>query len=267
VRARRHLTKSLLRVFTTLDRYLIPPVTSKDGYYGSYLANSLWRSARQIIRSAASLTLVGYSLPLEDRVTSQLIAEVERSAPVEVVDVNPGSVEMADGVLGRLAVLGLTANAAASGYSCIPDFVEGKLSEAIAALPSKGSLDLATNQNIDVVAAIPNKPGRQPSVSLVALVRNPTLGVIEGHGMATPYYDASMPLWESVQNNMPRGFRAVEDFVRLQQFRDAIDGGKPFYFQHPYTGETLVAIDAELLKAGRWETVKIKWAPVGPPQS
>jgi hypothetical protein len=249
---------------TTLDRYLIPPVTSKDGYYGSYLANSLWRSARQIIRTATSLTLVGYSLPLEDRVTSQLVAEVEPSAAIEVVDRNPGSAEASDGVVRRLAVLGLSASAAASGENCVPNFVNSRLRDAVTALPRKGFLSSAAHQNMDVVAAIPNKPGSETPVSLVALVRNPILGVIEGHTIATPYYDASMPLWESVWNNMPHGYRVVDDFVRLQQFRDAIDGGEPFYFQHPGTGEKLVAIDAELFKAGRWETIKIKWAPAGP---
>ena len=72
---------------TTLDRYLIPPVTSKDGYYGSYLASTLWRSAHAIIARATSLTLIGYSLPTGDRVAGELVSACDPACLIWLITV------------------------------------------------------------------------------------------------------------------------------------------------------------------------------------
>lgn len=247
---------------TTLDRYLIPPVTSKDGYYGSYLANTLWRSARAIVASASSLTLVGYSIPLEDRVASQLVAEAGPDANIRVVDRAPGSTEPREGILGRLASLGMKAEVTASGQYCVSDFVSGKVSAAIDALPYAIAFDQLENQSADVVVAIAKGWGSPFPASLFVLVWNENEKSFDAHSVDRSYmHGSSMPYSESVHNSMPPGMRRSEDFVTSARLRQLITDGQSFEFKHPHTGERLVGIGAERIKIERWELLQVKWAP------
>lgn len=250
---------------TTLDRYLIPPVTSKDGYYGSYLANSLWRSARALVASAASLTLVGYSLPLEDRVASQLIAEVGRSATIRVVDREPGQADSYDGILGRLASLGIEAEADTRGQSCVQDFVSAKLSAAIAAVDGAPAFDELEASSSDVVVAIANTwPSPHPA-SYFVLLWNEEDQSFDAYPVHPSYMAGSvMPYRESILNAMPPGMHQLGDFVTAARLRELIADARPFLFKHPNSGERLVAIGADRIKIERWELLQLKWAPAGP---
>ncbi len=249
---------------TKLDRYLIPPVTSKDGYYGSYLANTLWRSARAIVETASSLTLVGYSLPLEDRVASQLIAEVGPTITDGVVDQSPGSTEPREGVLGRLATLGLKAEVTVSGHQSLPDFVSNKIKEATEALPRSIAFDQIERQSADVVVAIAKKWGSPNPASLCVLVWDNAEKIFAAYPVDRSYMTgSSMPYRSSIHNSMPLGAREIEDFVTADRLRQIIAGGQPFVFRHPNSQELLVGIGAERIKIERWEFLQIKWAPAG----
>lgn len=247
---------------TTLDRYLIPPITAKDGYYGSYLSNTLWRMARSHISSAESLTLIGYSLPPEDRVASQLIAQVPKNAPVAVVDRDPGEQTPPRSILGNLSSLGITATAAAAGEDSVATFVSDKLKVAIDALPASPAFDQLENTDVDVVVAISKGWGIRDIDGLFVLVWNEETRSFQAHEI--PYgflHGADKPYRESVLNTMPPGHRRLEDFVIASRFREIIDDHVPFTFQDPHSGETLVAIGATRLKIERWEVLQIKWAP------
>lgn len=246
---------------TNLDRYLIPPVTSKDGYYSSYLANTLWRKARSFVASASALTLVGYSLPPEDRVASQLVAQAPADIPVAVVDLYPGSDTQPASVLGNLARLGMTASTAASGPECVPEFAARKLQAAIEELPNAPQLDIV-RPSADVVVAISKGWSGSGSGSLYALVWNEDDQCFDAHGVPSgAMRGSSSPYRESILNAMPRGFRKLDDFLTAGRLMKHIDGGKPFTFRHPHTGRSALGISLQRRKIERWEILEMQWAP------
>ena len=247
---------------TTLDRYLIPPITTKDGYYGSYLANSLWRMARSHISSAESLTLIGYSLPLEDRVTGQLIAQVPSDAPVAVVDWDPGEQSPPRSVLGNLSKLGVSATAAASGPESVEAFVADKLRSTIEALPQSPAFMQLNRATADVVVAISKGWGGTGLEGLFVLAWNDAEQTFQAHEVEYRYLHGSeMPYRESVLNSMPQGHRKLEDFVTASRLHELINDHSPFTFQSPHSDEKLVAIGAERRQIERWEVLEVKWAP------
>lgn len=247
---------------TTLDRYLIPPVTNKDGYYGSYLANSLWRSARELVASAASLTLIGYSLPLEDRVASQLIAVVGKGAFILVVDREPETIDPRGGILGRLASLGIKAESVASGKACVPEFVAAKLGATVAAFSNAPAFDELENTSVDVVVAIADTwPSPNPPKWFV-LIWNEEGQSFDAYPVHRSFMAGSvMPYRESILNAMPPGMRQLGDFVTAARLRELTADGRPFVFKQPSSGERLVAIGADRIKIERWELLQVKWAP------
>jgi hypothetical protein len=256
------VTESDFSGATTLDRYLIPPITAKDGYYGSYLANTLWRMARSHISSAGTLTLIGYSLPPEDRVASQLIAQVPEGAPVAVVDRDPGEQMPPRSILGNLSNLGISATAAAAGEDSVSTFVSDKLRAAIEKLRESPAFDDLGNASADVVVAISNGWGDQGSNHLFVLAWSEETHTFDAHEITYGFlHGANMPYRESVLNAMPRGYRKLEDFVTASRLRELIADRVPFTFQHPHSGEALVAIGATRLKIERWEVLDVKWAP------
>lgn len=244
---------------TNLDRYLIPPVTSKDGYYGSYLANTLWRKARSLVASASALTLVGYSLPPEDRVASQLIAQAPGDIAVSVVDRDSGSISPPTLVLGNLARLGITAATAASGPECVPEFVASKLAAAFEELPN-ASVFGAVNASADVVVAI--SKGWSGSGSLYVLAWNAREQCFEAHSVDSNFMrGSSAPYREIVLSSMPSGYRRLEDFVTAERLMKHIARGEPFTFKHPHSGRLAVGIGAERLAVERLELLELRWAP------
>lgn len=247
---------------TTLDRYLIPPITSKDGYYGSYLANALWRTAGSRISSAESLALIGYSLPPEDRVACQLIAQVPKDAPVSVIDRAPGDQANPRSLLGNLSSLGISAGEAATGEDCVASFVSDKLRAAIEKMPESPAFDQLENSDADVVVAVSGGWGTHDSNNLFVLAWNDEASVFESHAVGYSYMQGSDTHYrESVLNEMPRGFRKLEDFVTASWLHEYVGDCSPFTFRHPRSGETLVAIGTTRLKIERREVLEIKWAP------
>ena len=248
---------------TSLDRYLIPPITSKDGYYGSYLANTLWRKARSFVVSAPSMTLIGYSLPPEDRSASQLIAQLPEDIAVTVVDRNPGSAGVPQsGVMENLARLNLATSLAASGPNCLPDFVANKLQTAVEELPHASEFQSLPEAAVDVVVSFSEGWSGSSSGGLYVLAWNETEQRFEPHGFnAISMRGSSSPYRERVLNNMAPGYRRLEDFVTAQGLRSMIEGGKPFTFKHPYSDDLLVGIGAKRFKIDPWEVLELKWAP------
>jgi hypothetical protein len=74
---------------------IVPPAAAKSSYYQIPLLTQLWQDARAaLLASPLRLSLIGYSIPLTDLVTSGMLREtvVERSdnwtVPIDVVDPN-----------------------------------------------------------------------------------------------------------------------------------------------------------------------------------
>jgi hypothetical protein len=57
------------------EPFIVPPAASKNAFYGMTFVRGLWRQAREAIREADHVHLVGYSLPETDLVTVGLLRE------------------------------------------------------------------------------------------------------------------------------------------------------------------------------------------------
>ncbi len=247
---------------TTLDRYLIPPITTKDGYYGSYLSNALWRMARSHISSAQSLTLIGYSLPQEDRVASQLIAQVPEDAPVAVVDRDPGQLDPPRSIIGNLANLGVSVSTATSGEEAVATFASDKVQAAIAAFPQSPAFDELEDLAVDVVVAISKGWGIRDSKELFVLAQNPETRDFEAHGIPSRFQHSKGSSYrESVLNDQQNEHLRVEDFVTASRLHELVTDRSPFTFHNPHTRETLVAIGASRLRVESLDVLEVKWAP------
>jgi len=82
------------------EPFIVPPAASKNAFYGMPFVRGLWRQAREAIREADHVYLVGYSLPETDLVTVGLLREnLDTNACVWIV--NRPEEEGREGVTGR----------------------------------------------------------------------------------------------------------------------------------------------------------------------
>lgn len=110
----------------TLDRFLIPPVLSKDSYYSVDLAHRLWRSARVAVANASRMTILGYSLPAGDRITGELLRAA--AAPVDIVNLQVGSADDPVSPIGRASALGMRIENTFDGPDAMANFTAKRLS-------------------------------------------------------------------------------------------------------------------------------------------
>ncbi len=82
--------------------FVVPPSATKSVYYGNAIVRETWAQAAQALRSAVSVSILGYSLPVTDATFSGMLRHSLEStlAPIQVVDVCPAN------VLARLEALG-----------------------------------------------------------------------------------------------------------------------------------------------------------------
>lgn len=241
-----------------MDRYLIPPITSKDGYYGSYLANSIWRKARSYISSASALTLIGYSLPPEDRAASQLMAQAPANTPFYVVDRAPGSVDTPASVLGNLTRLGISGKAAGTGPECLPDFVSKKIQEAIQRLPEAPEFQLPDSNSWDVVVAVAEGQSWWASAFTYMLQWNEQEGHFEAAQLGYDLMTTERPYSEILGLEAPS---AGSGPLTVAQLRHHVDGGKPLTFKRPHSNGMAVCIGVNKLTIRSKELLELKWAP------
>jgi len=241
----------------SLDRYLVPPVLSKDGYYGSYLANSLWRLAQKFVAGTKSLTLIGYSLPAGDRVTSELVGEYGGSSPVHVVDRSPS-----EGLLERINRLGLPAEAASSGPDCVPAYVKGRMEAAAESLSSAIDDATAGSQVFDVVVSFANGWRTAYQTDLFALAWDKERQIFSTREIdRTQVDDPRSSYREIALNVLPTGVHDLEDFVTVERLRELVRNEGQFRFEHERIAHPFVAIGCSLMERGSGLALLIQWAP------
>lgn len=242
---------------TSLDRYLIPPVTRKDGYYGSYLANSLWRSARKYIQHAPTLTLIGYSLPPADRVASLLMQEAANVTRLEVVNSD------SHGVANNLSALDLQPGNAIVQFSSLDLYTQKRMEQAIDAFPKSKAFNEYKNPNADVVLAIAPPWSSWDQLDLFLPVWDENEHLFEAMSVPNEAQQGqSMPWREYLLNRLPPGHRQLSDFVTVARLLELVRDGRPFVVSFPNDPRTtLVAIGAEWIKIGQWDLLHVKWAP------
>ncbi len=246
-------TESDFDAITALERYLIPPTTSKDDYYGSVLTTKLWRTAGAALAASRQVTLLGYSLPFEDKITAQLLVQAS-AASFEVVDRSAPLGDASSEITSRLRALQLDARDVAGGALAIPDYVAARLAEA----SSKLSHWAETNDlQGDVFAAI----GRGWNAHTYVLSRTQETEVFTAHRINETRHP-EVPRTEDVRNEMARGMAAQYEFLRGPLLRELVRDGGRVLIRHPDSNELLTATGASLSRLGRFPAVFLQWAPV-----
>jgi hypothetical protein len=142
-----------------LDRFLIPPVLSKDSFYEVTLAHTLWRWAYEHVRSATRLTVIGYSLPTGDRIVSELLRNTPDNASVVLVDRLVGEASDPSTVHGRVSALGLTVTESFDGDAAIHRFIDNRVAARIASLTAdEGPLGQPDGSSVVAAIQIPGRP-------------------------------------------------------------------------------------------------------------
>lgn len=117
------ITAGRTKVKTLYKRRLItPPVADKTAHYGTNLTLELWYAARLALQNASRVTLLGYSLPREDQVSTELLRELNESVGIEIVDLNPGVETDAGSISSRVALSGHRPTVRFSGANAIEQF-------------------------------------------------------------------------------------------------------------------------------------------------
>lgn len=108
--------------------FIVPPTSTKGSYFDNPKTRFTWQQARDGLREAERVVLIGYSLPLTDTALARLLATTIGAGTQEIVVVNPD----ADGVASRLVALGVDRARirAHEGFDCVAQFVRGEVDVA-----------------------------------------------------------------------------------------------------------------------------------------
>lgn len=230
-----------------LDRFLVPPVSTKSAYYSPYLTNALWRSAHDHISRAKSLTIIGYSLPKTDQVGTELLATVPREAQVRLIDFTPGNQDDDASLAGRVNALNGSIDHVWSGARSVPDFVQSLSQE----LSGKLFDVTPTKPDADVLVALPVGAGdtSEPSIFIACRTENGNIGTVD---IDFPLIARSqMPPRAMAFNSLPAGYREFDSFIRVGRLREMLDAGVPPTVIHNDREFLIVSIEYNLI--GPWD--------------
>ncbi|MCS5735094.1 hypothetical protein [Herbiconiux daphne] len=109
--------------------FIVPPTSTKGTYFDNPKTRFTWQQARDGLREAERIVLMGYSLPLTDTALARLLmTTIGPAATQEVIVVNPDAVAVAN----RLVALGVDARRirAYEGFTCVQDFIDDEVKAA-----------------------------------------------------------------------------------------------------------------------------------------
>lgn len=142
------------------ERFIVPPLSTKAGYYKNPLVRELWQQASRALLEASRISIIGYSVPITDFVmASMLRGAVARDIPVDVVDL------YGDEVRKRLLALGAgeARMTVFAGDDCVSVFTSALCAEATAAMVDRLEQRLP-NDAADAALLVtwnPEQPGSQ----------------------------------------------------------------------------------------------------------
>jgi hypothetical protein len=239
-----------------LDQFLVPPVTSKDSYYGVNLVHTVWRAANAAIRNAASVAVIGYSMPPGDRIAAELLRSVPEGTPVDVVNWSVGTTDEPTSPLGRASSLGLTIGETWEGEQAVSEFTAARL--ALASTQLSKSPAFASSDASVVVSLPPQGVGhRSPRAYTVRNGANGIAGVADLDWQQAS--TSNMPPTEFSLQHLPAGLATYSDFYTAGSLFDATRDGGPFRIllnDHVYR-----VVGANASKVGRWPALQIWTAP------
>lgn len=242
----------------TLDRFLIPPVLSKDSYYDISLAHVLWRTAHDKLLEASSVTLIGYSIPPGDRITSEMLRLIPEGTPVDIVDIDPGDVDNVDTLAGRAQrQIGLEVRSIHAGVDAVRTYVTERLENAANAAIARAAV--FADEDLDVVAMMPR--WRRPG-SIGAYY-----GIWDGHGDAPDLMEAEFSSLAHNQSYRSVGEIAVDEhYLSGRPEGEIVTAHRLAQFTRPLRmlrddGDPFVAVNATPAYVGRRRVLAVALAP------
>ncbi len=239
-----------------LDRFLIPPVLSKDSYYNVNLVHTLWREAYMAVKCATRLTVIGYSMPQGDRVAADLLRHLPDGTPVDIVNWNVGAVTDATSPLGRAAAVDLKVDGTWDGDDAVVNFVASRLDGAVTALKDNRAIQTADQQSVLVSVQTEAQTSLAPSFVLYDMDGS-IQGIESNRRDASMRTDAS-PI-DAALPALPSGTAVAGDFYTGSRLRNAVADGESFRVNiadHEY-----IAIDATATSLGQWDVLELSVVP------
>ncbi|WP_270411184.1 hypothetical protein [Microbacterium maritypicum] len=239
----------------TLDRFLIPPVLSKDSYYNVNLVHMLWRSAYDAVRSASRLAILGYSMPAGDRIAAELLREAPEGTPVDIVNRSIGDSADPMSPAGRAASLQFSVDREYQGEDALGEYVRACVSARAGSLMNRP--ELADRPDASVVVAV-RLPGteRGPHSFVIRTIDDQNVG----HA-----FDRSAPGREDKSPNdlgyrtLPFGTAQIEEFMTGASLESQLARGGRVLVN--IENREYVGIDVESATIGGWPVINLTIAP------
>jgi hypothetical protein len=238
-----------------LDRFLVPPVLSKDSYYNVNLVHVLWRSAYYAVRRASRLTVIGYSMPQGDRIAADLLRQLPDDIPVDIVNWSVGDRSDPASPLGRAADIGLDVDRSWSGPTAVADYVASRIHAAASRLREHPLI--AENETADVVFTL-QVPGHPTGPQSFIVYKNQ--GVNEGaeFSRGTVVSGEYSPIG-ILQHQLRFGTWVTDDFLEGRHLAATLaDRG---VLKVTVGASEYIAIDVARDDIGKWPVLELTMAP------
>lgn len=236
---------------STLDRFLIPPVLSKDSYYNVNIAHMLWRTAHEAIANASHVTILGYSLPAGDRITAELLRRTPSGIPVDIVNREVGDATDLTSPLGRAAALHLSVTGNWNGDDAVASYVKNRLLERTTGIEEA----LVGSEDEAVIATVSLHEARtDPGTFLLRSYE----GKNDGVEVDTVAIGRSPNHPHIAAKDAVRAFSGEDDFYTLEKFRDVV---RKSVFHVELAGRRHIAIGARRARMGQWKVIEVQLAP------
>ncbi|WP_144880695.1 hypothetical protein [Microbacterium paraoxydans] len=235
----------------TLDRFLIPPVLSKDSYYNVNIAHMLWRTAHEAIANASRVTILGYSLPAGDRITAELLRRTPTGTPVDIINRDLGDPGNPTSPTGRASALQLAVDRTWGGDNAVASYVKTRLADRAPAMHQA----LAAYDDEPVIA----------TVSLHELRTDPATFILRSYDGGNDGVEVNMlALGQSTTSPHDmakatvRSFSGEDDFHTVRTLRDVV---RKSVFHVRLAERPYVAIGARRIRIGQWKVIELQLAP------
>lgn len=239
----------------TLDRFLVPPVLSKDSYYNVNLVHMLWRSAYEAVRAASRLTIMGYSMPSGDRIAAELLRELRPDTPVDIVNRTVGETSDPTSPAGRAASLEFMVEGQYAGADAVADYVSARVSDAANSLVDRPELSSPAEASV-VIAVHLEGMNRGPHSFVVLTTEGKNVGC--SFDRAAPAKEDKSPN-EIGYRSLSPGTTRRDEFMTAATLHEQLTRHGKVVIE--IDNREYVGIDVERATIGGWPVLNLIVAP------
>lgn len=239
----------------TLDRFLVPPVLSKDSYYNVNLVHMLWRSAYEAVRAASRLTIIGYSMPAGDRIAAELLRELGEGTPVDIINRTIGDSSHPMSPAGRAASLEFVVDEQYSGAGAVAEYVSARVSAAAESLVDRPELSNPAEASV-VIAVHLGGTNRGPHSFVVRTTEGKNVGC--SFDRAAPAKEDKSPN-ELGYRNHSTGTTRRDEFMTAATLHEQLTQHGQVIIE--IDNREYIGIDVERATIGGWPVLNLVVAP------